>query len=106
MDILVESLAVNSNSANESINTLIYVKEKHKGVKTTCGLSNISFGLPKRALVNSAFLTIAVANGLDSAIINNTSRTMMDTLHAALAVTGQDEYCLEYIQYVRNIEQS
>jgi cobalamin-dependent methionine synthase I len=81
---------------------LNYVKEKYSGIKTTCGLSNISFGLPKRALVNCAFLTIAVANGLDSAIMNNTSRMLMDTLHAALAVSGQDEYCLEYIQYVRN----
>lgn len=102
VDILVESLAVNPGSSDESINTLNYVKEKYSGIKTTCGLSNISFGLPKRALVNCAFLTIAVANGLDSAIMNNTSRMLMDTLHAALAVSGQDEYCLEYIQYVRN----
>lgn len=103
LDILVEALATDNRSAYNAIETLKAVKRKYGSVKTTCGLSNISFGLPNRSLINNAFLTYAITNGLDSAIMDNTSKTIMDTVFAAAAVSGNDDYCLDYINYTRGI---
>ena len=61
------------------------------------GLSNVSFGLPRRRLLNQAFLAMLVAAGADGAIIDPTDAGMMRTLLAARAVLGLDEFCMEYI---------
>ncbi len=100
-DIAVQSAATDSESALLSLATIKAVKEKFDGVKTTCGLSNASFGLPKRININSAYLTCAVYSGLDSAIMDNTNTTYEMTVKAAEVIAGRDEYCMEYITYIR-----
>ena len=60
------------------------------GVRTVLGVSNISFGLPQRETVNAAFLTMALAAGLDAAILNPMSEAMMRAFRASLALTGAD----------------
>ena len=65
------------------------------------GLSNISFGLPARSYINRAFLTLALAAGLDSAIIDPLDREMMAILLAAELVLGRDRHCLSYTRAFR-----
>ena len=100
-DIAVQSSAMDSESALLSLATIKAVKENFPGVKTTCGLSNASFGLPKRVNINSAYLTCAVYNGIDSAIMDNTNAAYEMTIKAAEVIAGRDEYCMEYITYIR-----
>jgi len=76
--------------------------ENHPGVHTTCGLANVSYGLPERKLVNRTFLVTAIAHGLDSAILDPTDKKLFGSLKAALAVMGRDSYCMEYLTAFRN----
>lgn len=63
----------------------------------TCGLSNVSFGLPERRLLNRTFLAQAMAAGLDSAILDPLDKPTMATILAAEALLGHDEFCMEYV---------
>ncbi|MCI8648689.1 MAG: dihydropteroate synthase [Anaerotruncus sp.] len=105
LDVLVETLATGGESAKVVLDTIRYVAQKYPQVNTTCGLSNVSFGLPKRALVNSSFAAAAFAAGLSSAILDPTSPSMRGTLAAMQAILGQDEYCMDYITYIRDLEE-
>lgn len=73
----------------------------YPGIHTTCGLSNISFGLPRRGLLNRIYLAALVMAGLDSAIIDPTASGMMDSVLAAEALAGRDEFCMNYLQAMR-----
>ncbi|MGI5900322.1 MAG: dihydropteroate synthase [Christensenellales bacterium] len=101
LDILVESLAVNDRSGRNCIETIAAVKKKFPDVKTTGGLSNISFGLPERALINRTFAAVAVIAGLDSAIMDVNDPALTDSICAAEALGGRDEFCIEYIMHCR-----
>ena len=68
-----------------------------EGAGTVCGLSNISYGLPKRGLVNSIFLSMALKSGLDAAILDPTDANVASALFASGALLGSDEYCAEFI---------
>ncbi len=100
-DIIVDPLAMAVSSDSESANvTLEAVKMLHNmGIKTSLGVSNISFGLPSRADVNSVFYTMAMQCGLDCAIINPFSDEMMKAWHCFMALTGKDENCSDYIEF-------
>jgi 5-methyltetrahydrofolate--homocysteine methyltransferase len=103
IDVLAEALSVGNENAMVAINTIRKIKELHPDVKTICGLSNISFGLPKRMNINCAFLTAAVVAGLDSAIMDIVSPTMKTCLVSSLALAGKDDYCLDYISLIRSM---
>jgi 5-methyltetrahydrofolate--homocysteine methyltransferase len=66
-------------------------------VRTVCGLTNASFGLPARPLLNRTFLTLLIGAGLDAAIVDTTSAKMNSAMLAALALCGRDPYCAEFI---------
>jgi 5-methyltetrahydrofolate--homocysteine methyltransferase len=66
-------------------------------VHTICGLTNVSYGLPARKLVNRVFLAGAIAAGMDSAIIDPTDTQLMAVMLGAEAVFGRDEYCMNLI---------
>ena len=102
IDVLAQAVAVGSENAQITLKTLRQFKEKHPNIQTICGLSNISFGLPERIHINCAFLSAAIMDGLDSAILNIDSLGIRDCLNAALAVAGKDEYCIEYLGYIRS----
>ena len=70
-------------------------------VHFTAGLSNISFGLPARSFINRAFLTLALAAGLDSAILDPLDQDLRAALLAAELVLGRDDYCLNYTRAYR-----
>ncbi len=103
VDAICETLATLDTNAKTALETIRLVKENTKA-KTTCGLSNVSFGLPKRAFINAAFVSIAVYNGLDSAIADPMSEELRRAIFASSAVSGLDEYCMEYIGFIRGNE--
>jgi len=98
IDVLCEAMAVQDGSAVITLKSIEEIKRLYPKVNTICGLSNISFGLPKRQTINAAFLATAIYCGLDSAIMDITNATLHSTLYAALAMAGKDEYCMDYIR--------
>jgi 5-methyltetrahydrofolate--homocysteine methyltransferase len=74
---------------------------RFQGVHTVCGLTNVSYGLPNRRLVNRTFLAEAVALGLDAAILDPTDKKLLGVLRAALMLAGKDRFCMDYIKAFR-----
>ena len=102
MDVLAETLSVDDQSVATTLETIRLLRQTYPRVKSICGLSNISFGLPGRALLNTSFLAMAIFCGLHSAILDVTSAKIRETRFASRALCGLDEYCMEYIGYMRN----
>lgn len=100
-DIIVDPLALTISSNPESaVVTLATVQKLHeKGIKTSLGISNISFGLPQRDLVTSTFYANALQSGLNCAIMNPFSAAMRNTYYAFRALHGLDTGCADYIGY-------
>lgn len=99
-DPLTLPLGVEDNSGAETLRTLQEMKGQ-LGLLTTMGLSNISYGLPLRTLVNRTYLTLAISAGLDSALINPLDKAVMSSMHAALLGLGKDPYCGKYLKAFR-----
>ena len=97
IDVLTMTVSSDKNSARVTLEALKKVKETC-GVKTVLGVSNISFGLPNRTIVNSNFYTMAMQNGLDAGIINPMSEEMMKSYYSYLALMGMDENFEQYIE--------
>jgi 5-methyltetrahydrofolate--homocysteine methyltransferase len=96
IDGLCMTISSDSNGAVATLETLRRVRDELHG-HTILGVSNISFGLPARELVNSHFLTMAIHDGLSCAIINPGNEPMMQAYRASLALMNQDPQCMEYI---------
>lgn len=93
------AMAVSSDAAAGQV-TLDSVNLLHEnGYLTGLGVSNISFGLPCRDIINGTFFTLAMENGLNAAIMNLYSKDMNDAFYAFRALKNRDENCLEYISY-------
>lgn len=101
VDPLVQPVSTNTRYGVEFLLAVEQIMSNFKGCHTICGLSNISFGLPQRKLLNRIFLSMAVAKGLDAAIIDPLNREMRSVLYAALALAGKDDFCMEYIKAFR-----
>ena len=84
-----------------AIDSIRLIKSQFPGARTTCGLSNVSFGLPERMAMNAVFLAMMMGAGLDSAIIDITDRRMRAAILAAEALLARDEYCMRYIRAAR-----
>ena len=80
------------------MDTMYAVREQYPDAHLTIGLSNISFGLPDRKLLNRTFLPLAMNAGLDAAIMDPTDKLLMSSLLASSAILAQDEFCLTYIR--------
>lgn len=98
VDVLCMAVSSDSTSAKVTLEAIKLVKEE-LGVHTVLGLSNISFGLPSRERINISFYTMALQNGLDSAIINPNNAAMRQAYFAYRALAGFDENCLDYINF-------
>lgn len=99
VDGLVATIGANKNAALEVLETIRYCKEE-LGVATICGLSNISFGLPERVFVNSAFLTLAIGQGLTMAIANPSQALLMNASLASDLLLNKKEADVRYIDGV------
>lgn len=96
MDTLCMTISTGQENAKITLDALEYVRNT-LGVHTTLGVSNVSFGLPQRELVNTAFYTIALSRGLSAGIINPNSEKMMAAYHSYCALNGSDTQCTDYI---------
>lgn len=101
IDPLIMALSADPNAGTLVMDLLRQLKTRWPDLKTTCGLSNISFGLPARHLVNRTFVTMLMACGLDSAIMDPLDEKIMAAVAAARALRGEDEYCMDYIKLFR-----
>ena len=101
IDPMVTSIATDTNSGRVAFEATKKIMDSFKGVHTICGLSNISFGLPKRRLLNRAFVILAISAGMDSFILDPLDKELMSLLIAAEAILGKDEYCVNYIKAFR-----
>ncbi len=101
VDPCVQPISTDARQGMEVISAVWRIVEAFPGVHTTCGLSNVGFGLPNRRLVNRTFLAQLIAAGLDSAIMDPTEKGLMETVRAAEALAGRDEFCMNYIRAVR-----
>ncbi len=102
VDPLVQPVSVDVRMGAAILGAINKIMQGFPGVNTICGLSNVSFGLPMRSLINRNFLAIAVANGLSAAILDPTDRKLMSTIITAEMLLGKDEYCEKYIDAYQN----
>ncbi len=96
-DPLVMPIATDATAGKTTLESIEAIKSSFPGVKTVLGLSNVSFGLPLRAVLNAAFLVLCMGAGLDAAILDPCNGKLMMELHAAEALLGKDAYCQRYI---------
>ncbi len=101
VDPLVQPISTNDSYGMEFMNAVEAIMAEFPGVHTICGLSNISYGLPERELLNQTFMVMAICKGLDSAIINPLDKRMMANVYAAETLAGRDEYCGNYLAAFR-----
>lgn len=99
VDALVMTISTNKDNAKETLKAVDYIRHT-LGVGTVLGVSNISFGLPKREAINTAFFTLALKAGLSAGIINPLSESMMNAYYSYNALQGYDDNCTEYINSV------
>jgi len=97
VDPLVRPVSTNGEYAMGALRVVEKLTVTHPLVHKTCGLSNVSYGLPKRRLVNQVFVAMAIARGMDSAIIDPLDPRMMASIAAAEALAGRDQFCMGYI---------
>jgi 5-methyltetrahydrofolate--homocysteine methyltransferase len=99
-DALIRPVATEPTQAREFLASIPMIKKLDKA-KTVCGLSNVSYGLPHRTVINSAFLSMAVQAGLDAAILDPTDRLIRSSIAATRVVQCQDVHCAGYIRAYR-----
>ena len=102
IDPAVEPIGTNNDSLNVFTRVCRGVKELCPDVHLTSGLSNISFGMPVRKVINIGFVVLAMNAGMDSAIIDPTNRDLIGAIYATSALLGQDEFCMDYIGAYRD----
>ena len=96
MDALVLTISTGQDNANITLETMRRIRYE-MGIHTVLGVSNISFGLPERSRINTAFFTMAMNNGLSAGIVNPSSEPMMSAYYSFNALIGEDEQCMAYI---------
>lgn len=97
-DPLAMAVSADKNAANETLRAVELISCE-LGCHTSLGVSNVSFGLPERDIINSAFFTLALGKGLSAAIMNPYSEEMMRAYRAYLALSGRDEGFTGYVEY-------
>jgi 5-methyltetrahydrofolate--homocysteine methyltransferase len=102
VDPLVQPVSVGTSMGVATLGAIKKIMNDFPGINTICGLSNISFGLPERGLINRNFLTLCLVYGLSAAILDPTDKQLMATLLTVEMLLGQDEYCGDFIDAYQN----
>ena len=102
IDPLVEMLCTSEDGIALNEEVIGTVREQYPTIHITAAVSNISFNLPVRKLVNLGYVVLAMKAGLDSGILDPTNRDMMGVIYATEALLGMDDYCMEYISAYRD----
>lgn len=98
VDPLVQPVSVDTRMAESALGAIGQIMDAFPGVRTICGLSNVSYGLPHRKLINRNFLALSMAKGLTAAILDPTDRQLMATVRAVEMLLGRDDYCEKFIE--------
>lgn len=101
IDPLVEMLCTSENGIETNIEVISTVRERYPSIHITAAVSNISFNLPVRKMINLGFTVLAMNAGLDSAILDPLNRDMLGLIYATEALLGEDDFCMEYISAYR-----
>lgn len=101
IDPMLRPLGADENSGLEALDAIKRIRNTFPECNIICGLSNLSFGMPKRKIINRAFAVAAICNGLNSAILDPLDRDLMGLISAAEAITGLDEFGIDYISKCR-----
>lgn len=96
VDPLVMAISTGTENGNITLETCRGIREEFPKVHLTCGLSNISFGMPLRPILNQAFLVLAIQAGMDSAILDPELRDLRAMMMAAETVLGKDRHCMNF----------
>jgi len=102
LDPLVQPLGVDNNNGTMAMTAVRRIMAEIEGVHTTGGLSNISFGLPQRRVINRCFLSMMIANGFDSAIMDPLDAKAMTQVITADMIAGNDDFCMQFIKATRS----
>jgi 5-methyltetrahydrofolate--homocysteine methyltransferase len=98
LDPMIQPISVNKDNGLLALETIRRVHAEFPGVQTICGLSNVSFGLPNRFLINRTFMVLCLGAGLDGAILDPLDKKMMTNILVAESLTGRDAYCMKYLK--------
>lgn len=101
LDPLIKPIATGDNEGMLALQAISEFRKQFSEAHIICGLSNISYGLPARKILNRSFLIAAMVMGLDAVIADPLDNELMVLYYAANAILGQDEYCSEYISQYR-----
>jgi len=101
IDPLTLPVSTNIQNSNIALETLSKINDSYPQVKTIIGLSNVSYGLPERKLINQSFVILAMACGLDAVILDSTDQKIMALIKATNLLLGKDEFCRQYIKAFR-----
>ena len=102
IDPLVAPVSTDTGNGILSLSAVAALKKNIPGVKTVCGLSNISFGLPARRIINRMFLALMMQQGLDGALLDSLDKDLTAALFTTRMLLGRDEYCLEFMDKVKS----
>ncbi len=102
IDPLVQPISTDSTKGTMVLDAVRQIKKQNRQVHITGGLSNISYGLPERKIINRTFVTLMMDAGMDSAIIDPLDSKIMATIRTADMLLGSDNYCMEYLKGVRS----
>lgn len=97
IDPLVEMLCTSEDGIAVLLEVIKYTKEHYPKVHIVCAISNISFNLPYRKIINQAFTVMAINAGMDAAVMDPLNRDLRGAIYATEALKGDDYYCMEYI---------
>ena len=101
IDPLVQPISTDSNKGIMVLDAVRGIKAKYPKVHITGGLSNISYGLPQRKIINRTFVTLMMGAGMDSAIIDPLDEKIMGTIRTADMLLGHDDFCMNFLKGVR-----
>ena len=101
IDPIVQPISTDITKGKVALLAVSKIMEKFEGIHTTSGLSNISFGNPKRRLINRFFLSMMIAYGLDTAILDPLDQKMIEAIKTADMLAGNDDYCRNFLTAVR-----
>ncbi|MFC2156754.1 dihydropteroate synthase [Acidobacteriota bacterium] len=102
IDPLVQPISTDQEAANLFLDSLRKIKSRFPKVKTIAGISNVSFGLPQRKLINRTLLALALFSGLDAAILDPFDTQMKAAIHSTEALAGRDVYLKDYLAFIRS----
>lgn len=96
LDPLIRPVGTGAQYGATAIESIKSLKTEFPNIRVACGISNISFGIPARNLMNQAFIVAAMVSGVDAPILDPLDKKLMSLIYAAEALTGRDEFCMNY----------